>query len=114
MNENKKIVRLHAENHSAEALGIIFAYKQQDDHLVYSMYQGESVHEQKIPLEEWVSYEHFFEALNKEKKEQIQPFIYHNADAVAVVDLEGKTLQVNPAFENTFGWTFEEIYQKPL
>ncbi|RBN37408.1 PAS domain-containing sensor histidine kinase, partial [Priestia megaterium] len=68
MNENKKIVRLHAENHSAEALGIIFAYKQKDDHLVYSMYQGESVHEQKIPLEEWVSYEHFFEALNKKKK----------------------------------------------
>ncbi|MFY2252539.1 PAS domain-containing sensor histidine kinase [Priestia megaterium] len=155
MNENKKIVRLHAENHSAEALGIIFAYKQKGDHLVYSMYQGESVSEQKIPLEEWVSYEHFFEALNKkktlmyelqindkryvvnltplsytekpeimghcvnitsyqEKKEQIQPFIYHNADAVAIVDLEGKTLQVNPAFENTFGWTFEEIYQKPL
>ncbi|GAB1802582.1 PAS domain-containing sensor histidine kinase [Priestia megaterium] len=155
MNENKKIVRLHAENHSAEDLGIIFAYKQKGDHLVYSMYQGESVSEQKIPLEEWVSYEHFFEALNKkkklmyelqindkryvvnltplsytekseimghcvniisyqEKKEQIQPFIYHNADAVAVVDLEGKTLQVNPAFENTFGWTFEEIHQKPL
>ncbi len=47
MNKNKKIVRLHAENHSAEALGIIFAYKQKDDHLVYSMYQGESVHEPK-------------------------------------------------------------------
>ncbi|MGE7767784.1 PAS domain-containing sensor histidine kinase [Peribacillus sp. NPDC096540] len=46
--------------------------------------------------------------------EQLKSFMEHNADAISIVDLEGKTLQVNSAFEDFFGWTNDEIIGKPF
>ena len=35
---------------------------------------------------------------------QLQSFMEQSADAISIVDLDGKTLQVNAAFEEFFGW----------
>lgn len=45
----------------------------------------------------------------KETKEQLESFIKHAADAIAMFDLEGHVLQINEAFEKIFGWTEKEV-----
>ena len=46
--------------------------------------------------------------------EQLQSFMDHSADPIAIVDLEGITLQVNLAFEEFFFWKREELIGKPF
>ena len=45
--------------------------------------------------------------------EQLQSFMEQSADAISIVDLEGRTLQVNAAFEEFFGWKNDEAYGEP-
>ncbi|MET3318545.1 UNVERIFIED_ORG: two-component system sporulation sensor kinase A [Peribacillus simplex] len=51
---------------------------------------------------------------SEEITEQLKSFMENNADAISIVDLEGKTLQVNSAFEDFFGWKNDEIIGKPF
>lgn len=41
-------------------------------------------------------------------KVKLESFINNSSDAIVIVDLEGNTVQVNPAFEKMFGWEEEE------
>ncbi|MFJ7676461.1 PAS domain-containing sensor histidine kinase [Peribacillus sp. NPDC097264] len=45
---------------------------------------------------------------------QLQSFMEQSADAISIVDLDGKTLQVNAAFEEFFGWMNDEVFGKPF
>ncbi|MFF2484249.1 PAS domain S-box protein [Paenibacillus sp. NPDC058071] len=45
---------------------------------------------------------------NRAMKEYLQSFIDHTSDAIHVIDLEGKIIQVNKAFEQLYGYTEEE------
>ncbi|MGE7603108.1 PAS domain-containing sensor histidine kinase [Peribacillus sp. NPDC097675] len=45
---------------------------------------------------------------------QFQSFMEQSADAISIVDLEARTLQVNAAFEEFFGWKNEEVIGKPF
>lgn len=45
---------------------------------------------------------------------QLQSFMEQSADAISIVDLEGRTLQVNAAFEEFFGWKNEEVFGEPF
>ncbi|MGD8192695.1 PAS domain S-box protein [Brevibacillus ginsengisoli] len=45
----------------------------------------------------------------REAKEQLESFINHTTDAIAIVDLEGILLSVNTAYEMIFGWKKEEL-----
>ncbi|MBR8646217.1 PAS domain S-box protein [[Brevibacterium] frigoritolerans] len=46
--------------------------------------------------------------------EKFKSFMENNLDAISIVDLEGKTLQVNAAFEEFFGWTNDELIGMPF
>ncbi|GIO88054.1 hypothetical protein J25TS5_49860 [Paenibacillus faecis] len=46
---------------------------------------------------------------NRLMKEHLESIINQTADAIHVIDLEGRVLRVNSAFEELFGWTSEEI-----
>jgi two-component system sporulation sensor kinase C len=39
----------------------------------------------------------------------LQSFFNHTTDAIAVFDLDGKILTVNPAFESLYGWSNKEL-----
>ncbi|MGG0936571.1 PAS domain S-box protein [Brevibacillus centrosporus] len=45
----------------------------------------------------------------RKTKERLESFVRNNADAIWVIDLEERVLEINPAFETMFGWTKEEI-----
>lgn len=45
-------------------------------------------------------------------KVKLESFINNSSDAIVIVDLEGNTVQVNPAFEKMFGWEEEEVIGK--
>jgi len=45
---------------------------------------------------------------NRAMRDYLESFINHTMDAIHVVDLEGKTTQVNRAFEKLFGYSAEE------
>ncbi|MEY9869725.1 two-component system sporulation sensor kinase A [Peribacillus sp. B2I2] len=45
---------------------------------------------------------------------KFRSFMENNPDAISIVDLEGKTLQVNAAFEEFFGWTNDELIGMPF
>jgi two-component system, sporulation sensor kinase A len=52
------------------------------------------------------------------KTQQLESFIENNGDPIVIFNNEGKVVQVNKAFEDTFGWSKEEIldlksYQLP-
>jgi two-component system, sporulation sensor kinase A len=210
MNKQSKTIQLCERDTTAERQEIIFAYKQVNGHLIYSMYDGERLDDRdswsedsRFLEDEWVSYEDCYRAWEEKKKimyevckddkvyivrispvrqkgqliemlghclditeykrmeeelkatkelceslinhttgamavadlagrtrdisrhvqmegelktlkEQLQSFICHNADAIAIVDLNGNTLQINPAFEEIFGWTYEEVVGRPF
>jgi PAS domain S-box-containing protein len=42
-------------------------------------------------------------------QEYLQSFFNHTTDAIAVFDLEGKVLTVNPAFEALYGWSNKQL-----
>ncbi|PLS09567.1 PAS domain S-box protein [Neobacillus cucumis] len=50
----------------------------------------------------------------KAKTYQLESFIENNGDAILIFGKQGKVIQVNQAFENTFGWFKEEIIDLPL
>ncbi|MEB3100799.1 PAS domain S-box protein [Ferviditalea candida] len=43
------------------------------------------------------------------KKEQLESFVKHTADVIAIFDLEGRALELNNAYETIFGWTVQEV-----
>ena len=45
---------------------------------------------------------------------RLEMFLRHSADAIWMVDLEDRVLQINPAFESLFGWSKEEVIGQPL
>lgn len=45
----------------------------------------------------------------KSAKEQLESFINNSADAIAIWDRDGTILQINRAFEETFGWAASEL-----
>ncbi|MGZ4032791.1 MAG: PAS domain S-box protein [Tumebacillaceae bacterium] len=47
-------------------------------------------------------------------RERLESFILHSADAIWMIDLNDRVRQINPAFEQLFGWTFEEVVEHPL
>lgn len=42
-------------------------------------------------------------------KVKLESFINNSSDAIVIVDLEGNTVQVNPAFEKMFDWNEQEV-----
>ncbi|MEW9672260.1 PAS domain S-box protein [Ammoniphilus sp. 3BR4] len=49
-----------------------------------------------------------------EKVEQLESFLENSADAIWMVDLNDTILEVNPTFEEMFGWSQKEIKGKKL
>lgn len=45
-------------------------------------------------------------------KEYLGAFVNYTTDAIHVMDIEGKVLEVNKAFEELYGWTAEEVIGK--
>ncbi|MEH7121543.1 PAS domain S-box protein, partial [Neobacillus vireti] len=43
------------------------------------------------------------------KTQQMESFIENNGDAILIFGVQGTVIQVNKAFENTFGWSKQEI-----
>ncbi|EIJ80652.1 PAS/PAC sensor signal transduction histidine kinase [Bacillus methanolicus PB1] len=50
----------------------------------------------------------------RKTKERLESFIQNNADAIWVIDLEDRVLEINPAFETMFGWSADSIIGKKL
>ncbi|WP_078427947.1 PAS domain S-box protein [Alkalihalobacterium alkalinitrilicum] len=48
----------------------------------------------------------------KQTKNFLESLIYHSADCIGTLSLEGEILHVNPAIENIYGWKLEEIIGK--
>lgn len=46
---------------------------------------------------------------NRRMKEHLESFINHSNDAIHLMDLDGKVIQVNQAFEQLFGYTEAEV-----
>jgi len=51
---------------------------------------------------------------NRAMKEYLESFINQTADAIHVVDLEGRVILANYAFQQLFGWNTEQIIGKHL
>lgn len=47
-------------------------------------------------------------------KEQLESFLNQTPDGVGMLDVEGKVVRMNKAFERLFGWSVEEIIGKAL
>lgn len=47
-------------------------------------------------------------------KEQLESFINQTADAITILNLDGKVLRVNKAFETIYGWTSGEVFEKHI
>ena len=47
-------------------------------------------------------------------KDQLESFITHSGDAIAITNIHAHVIKVNLAFEKIFGWTEEEILGKPI
>ena len=50
----------------------------------------------------------------RESKEQYRLSLEATPDPIAVYDIEGKASYVNPAFEQTFGWSKDEVLGRPI
>lgn len=48
------------------------------------------------------------------KTQQLESFIENNGDSILIFSLQGKVIQVNQAFEDTFGWSKHEILNQEL
>lgn len=63
------------------------------------------------------SYQTQLTAASKEllhTKQYLESFVNNTSDAIHVVDLEGRTLDANKAFETMFGWTLAEAVGQQL
>ncbi|MFD4706422.1 PAS domain S-box protein [Gottfriedia sp. NPDC058432] len=47
-------------------------------------------------------------------KERLESFVHNNADAIWVIDLEDRVLEINSSFETMFGYSAESIIGKTL
>ncbi|MCP8971292.1 sensor domain-containing protein [Ectobacillus ponti] len=47
---------------------------------------------------------------HNEALQKVNAFFLNSADAMKILDLEGRIIQVNPAFEQLYGWEQEELY----
>jgi two-component system, sporulation sensor kinase A len=45
----------------------------------------------------------------KKTTEQLESFIQHSADPIVILDNQDHVIKVNPAFEQVFGWSQEEV-----
>jgi two-component system sporulation sensor kinase A len=45
----------------------------------------------------------------RETKELLEAVIYHSSDAISVIHLKDFTVRLNPAFEQIYGWTEEDL-----
>lgn len=50
----------------------------------------------------------------RKTKDRLQSLVQNNADAIWVIDLEDRVLEINPAFETMFDWSAEEVIGKKL
>lgn len=50
----------------------------------------------------------------RKTKERLESFVRNNADAIWVIDLEERVLEINPAFETMFGWSADSVIGKKL
>ncbi len=50
----------------------------------------------------------------KTAMDMMASYMQNSLDAMAITDSEGRTLNVNPAFERLYGWKFEEINGRQL
>lgn len=50
----------------------------------------------------------------RKTKDRLEAFIQNSADAIWMIDLEDRVLQINPAFESLFGWTEADVIGRPL
>jgi PAS domain S-box-containing protein len=50
----------------------------------------------------------------QESEERHRIHLESSPDPIVVYDMEGRATYVNPAFENTFGWSSEELLGKPI
>ncbi|MFJ8260268.1 PAS domain S-box protein [Peribacillus asahii] len=48
------------------------------------------------------------------KTQQLESFIENNGDAILIFSIQGNVIQVNKAFEDTFGWAKQEILDLKL
>nr|WP_232243149.1 PAS domain S-box protein [Paenibacillus sp. GSMTC-2017] len=47
-------------------------------------------------------------------KQYLESFVNHTSDAIHVIDLQGRIIQVNNAFEAIYGWRRDEVIGHPL
>ncbi len=47
-------------------------------------------------------------------KDRLESLINNTTDVIVIIDLEGRVMQINPAFEKTYGWTTEEVIERKL
>jgi len=50
----------------------------------------------------------------RESEERHRLLLEVSPDPIVVYDIEGKTIYVNPAFEQTFGWSLDELREKRI
>ncbi|MGO0059580.1 PAS domain S-box protein [Brevibacillus fluminis] len=50
----------------------------------------------------------------RKTKERLESFVRNNADAIWVIDMDDKVIEINPAFESMFGWSAESVIGKKL
>jgi len=50
---------------------------------------------------------------SKQREELYSSFLNSSADAIVIINREGKTQYVSPSFSRMFGWTLDEVKDKP-
>ncbi|MET3291170.1 UNVERIFIED_CONTAM: two-component system sporulation sensor kinase A [Brevibacillus sp. OAP136] len=50
----------------------------------------------------------------RKTKERLESFVHNNADAIWVIDMDDKVLEINPTFESMFGWSADSVIGKKL
>jgi PAS domain S-box-containing protein len=51
---------------------------------------------------------------SRRREELYHSFLTSSADAIVICDTEGKTRYVSPSFTRTFGWSEEEVLDRPI
>ncbi|WP_308639403.1 PAS domain S-box protein [Paenibacillus silvisoli] len=94
---------IHKNGFSVWVRLVLSAVRDENGHPLFFIAQIQDITESKITAKELIT-----------KTEQLESFIQHNADAIWMVNTEDTVLNVNPAFEQMFGWKAEEITGKRL
>lgn len=51
---------------------------------------------------------------SRRREEVYRSLLHSSADAIVIYDLEGRTRYVSPSFTRIFGWTLEDVKNKPM